>query len=102
MLSKERAIEALRKMPHLKDIPAKSYTGRGATAKDQAKRAELVNVIEAATRNPSYIVERNRLIPIAAAYADGQVSQAEVHRWAQIFLGRMDELHAEISRKRKG
>jgi len=102
MKSKELAMAALQKMPHLRDIPTKSTNGRGATAKEIAKRAELVSIIEGATRNQSYIMERNRLIPAAEAYTSERVKPSEKERWARIFLGRMDELHAELRAKKAG
>lgn len=91
---------ALCKMPHLRDIPIKSTTGREASAKETAKRQELVAIIEGCTRDQRYIVERNRLIEAAEAYTNHQVKPSEKEQWGRIFLGRMDVLYAELKARK--
>jgi len=97
-MNKEKAMERLRALPHLKDLP--NSGPRALTNSQFAKRQELVSIIESATRNVSYIVERNRLIPQAEAYANQAVTAEERARWGRIFLKRMDELHAELKAKK--
>lgn len=89
-----QALRELRAMPPLCGVDAKDDATR-------LRREELVSAIEAGVRDPSYVCERNALIPSAEAATTAKGFKPGTVEWDREFLAGMDRAwKAKASRSR--